>query len=73
MVCEEHCPVPEKAIRFIEVAMVDPAGQPITVRQPYVLMSCASAAASARPNARFPAEAPSMSPVPESIVIPTIP
>lgn len=37
MVCEEHCPVPEKAIRFIEVAMVDPAGQPITVRQPYVV------------------------------------
>ena len=37
MVCEEHCPVPEKAIRFTDVAMVDPAGQPVTVRQPYVV------------------------------------
>lgn len=37
MVCEEHCPTPEKAIRFAEVAMVDAAGQTVTIRQPYVV------------------------------------
>ena len=37
MVCEEHCPTPEKAIRFTEVTIVDAAGETITIRQPYVV------------------------------------
>jgi len=37
MVCEEHCPTPDKAIRFKEVAMKNEAGQEITIRQPYVV------------------------------------
>ena len=37
MVCEEHCPTPNKAIRFREVAMVGDYGQAITVSQPYVV------------------------------------
>jgi polyferredoxin/formate hydrogenlyase subunit 6/NADH:ubiquinone oxidoreductase subunit I len=37
MVCEEHCPTPNKAIRFKEAAMVGDNGQKITVRQPYVV------------------------------------
>lgn len=37
MVCEEHCPTPEKAIRFKEVAMVNDKGQAITVKQPYLV------------------------------------
>ena len=37
MVCEEHCPTPQKAIRFKEVEMVGDSGQAITVRQPYVV------------------------------------
>ncbi len=37
MVCEEHCPTPEKAIRFREATLENPAGQPVTVQQPYVV------------------------------------
>jgi len=37
MVCEEHCPVPDKAIRFREVVMDDPSGHPVTVKQPFVV------------------------------------
>ncbi len=37
MVCEEHCPTPDKAIRFRAATVVDPAGQPVTVQQPYVV------------------------------------
>ena len=37
MVCEEHCPTPNKAIRFKEVTMVGDKEQNITVRQPYVV------------------------------------
>ncbi|MGB3211231.1 MAG: 4Fe-4S binding protein [Desulforhopalus sp.] len=37
MVCEEHCPTPDKAIQFREVIMDDHTGQSITIRQPYVV------------------------------------
>ena len=37
MVCEEHCPTPDKAIRFKEVVMTGADGQAITIRQPYVV------------------------------------
>lgn len=37
MVCEEHCPTPEKAIRFKSVTMVTDSGKTITVKQPYVV------------------------------------
>lgn len=36
IVCEEHCPVPDKAIYFQEVEIVDREGAPKTVRQPRV-------------------------------------
>ncbi|NIV40639.1 MAG: 4Fe-4S binding protein [Anaerolineae bacterium] len=37
IVCEEMCPVPEKAIRLEEVAVTDDEGEPVVVQQPYVL------------------------------------
>lgn len=37
MVCEEHCPTPEKAIRFKEVEVVGDAGLTVTVQQPYIV------------------------------------
>lgn len=37
MVCEEHCPVPDKAIRFREAEVMDPTGSKVTVKQPYVV------------------------------------
>lgn len=37
MVCEEHCPTPDKAIRFKEVVAVADDGREITIRQPYVV------------------------------------
>ncbi len=37
MVCEEHCPTPDKAIRFKDVVMQKDDGQFITIRQPYVV------------------------------------
>jgi polyferredoxin/formate hydrogenlyase subunit 6/NADH:ubiquinone oxidoreductase subunit I len=36
MVCEEHCPVPDKAIYFLEVEIEDRDGNPTTVKQPHV-------------------------------------
>ena len=37
MVCEEHCPVPEKAIRFRTVTVSDGDGLATELRQPYVV------------------------------------
>lgn len=36
MVCEEHCPVPEKAIYFLPVDVTTRAGETVTVQRPYV-------------------------------------
>jgi len=37
IVCEEMCPVPEKAIRLEEVSVTDDRGEPAVVQRPYVL------------------------------------
>jgi MauM/NapG family ferredoxin protein len=37
IVCEEMCPVPEKAIVLEEVTVADAAGQPVTVQRPRVV------------------------------------
>ena len=37
MVCEEHCPTPEKAIRFQSVTVTTPDGQQKIVKQPYIV------------------------------------
>lgn len=37
MVCEEHCPTPEKAIRFKDVELINDAGLAVSVQQPYVV------------------------------------
>ncbi len=37
IVCEEHCPTPQKAIVFNLVEVVDQNGKKVTVKQPYVL------------------------------------
>ena len=37
LVCEEHCPVPEKAIRLRETEVGDPAGRKVKVKVPYVV------------------------------------
>ncbi|MDM7926276.1 MAG: 4Fe-4S binding protein [bacterium] len=37
MVCEEHCPIPEKAIRFREVTVMTIDGRENKVLQPYVV------------------------------------
>ena len=37
MVCEEHCPTPEKAIRFKQETMSNAEGVMITIKQPYVV------------------------------------
>jgi len=39
IVCEEHCPTPEKAIRFREVTTINEIGQEVRVKQPYVVES----------------------------------
>jgi len=36
MVCEEHCPIPDKAIYSIDVEIVDRSGQKLTIKQPHV-------------------------------------
>ena len=36
MVCEEHCPIPHKAIYSLEVEIVDRHGQRVTIKQPHV-------------------------------------
>ena len=37
IVCEEHCPTPDKAIKFREVVVVNDQGQQVTVKQPYIV------------------------------------
>mgnify|MGYP003588132933 CR=1 FL=1 len=37
IVCEEHCPTPNKAIQYREVVVKTNQGQPVTLRQPYVM------------------------------------
>ena len=37
IVCEEHCPTPEKAIRFREISILNERGQMARVKQPYVV------------------------------------
>jgi polyferredoxin len=37
IVCEEHCPTPDKAIKFREVEVEDNKGKRVRVRQPYVV------------------------------------
>jgi MauM/NapG family ferredoxin protein len=37
MVCEEHCPIPDKAIRFEQVEERDYNGKQITLKKPYVM------------------------------------
>jgi polyferredoxin len=39
IVCEEHCPTPDKAIRFREAVVENDRGETVTVRQPYVVDS----------------------------------
>ena len=36
IVCEEHCPTPEKAILFTEVEVTNPRGEKVKVKQPFV-------------------------------------
>ncbi len=36
MVCEEHCPIPDKAIYFLEVEIRDRNGRRKTIKQPHV-------------------------------------
>ena len=37
IVCEEHCPIPSKAIRSREVEVLDPAGGRSMIKEPYVV------------------------------------
>ncbi len=37
IVCEEHCPIPEKAIRFEVVEERDHSGKAITLKKPYIV------------------------------------
>ncbi len=37
IVCEEHCPVPEKAIRFETVSDIDYQGRKVTLKRPYII------------------------------------
>ena len=37
MVCEEHCPIPDKAIRFESVEEADYNGKEIVLKKPYVV------------------------------------
>lgn len=39
IVCEEHCPLPDKAIKFRETAVLNPEGKMVTIKQPYVVES----------------------------------
>jgi polyferredoxin len=39
IVCEEHCPTPDKAIKFREVEVENNKGERVRVRQPYVIDS----------------------------------
>ena len=37
LVCEEHCPIPEKAIRFESVTDIDYNGKRVSLKRPYVI------------------------------------
>ncbi len=37
IVCEEHCPTPDKAIKFRTAVVLDDRGSKVTVKQPYVV------------------------------------
>ena len=37
MVCEEHCPTPDKAIKFREARVLNSRGEQVDLRQPYVI------------------------------------
>jgi ferredoxin len=37
IVCEEHCPTPDKAIQFREAQVLNSRGEKVTVKQPYVI------------------------------------
>jgi Pyruvate/2-oxoacid:ferredoxin oxidoreductase delta subunit len=37
MVCEEHCPIPNKAIRFESIDDTDVNGKKINIKRPYVV------------------------------------
>ncbi|MFH0788658.1 MAG: 4Fe-4S binding protein [Pseudomonadota bacterium] len=37
IVCEEHCPTPEKAIKFRDISVLNPEGKLVTIKQPYVI------------------------------------
>jgi Pyruvate/2-oxoacid:ferredoxin oxidoreductase delta subunit len=39
MVCEEHCPIPDKAIRFESVSEKGYDGKEIALKKPYVVES----------------------------------
>ncbi|MGW8161940.1 MAG: 4Fe-4S binding protein [Desulfobulbales bacterium] len=39
IVCEEHCPTPDKAIKFRNATVVNDRGQNIEVKQPYIVDS----------------------------------
>jgi formate hydrogenlyase subunit 6/NADH:ubiquinone oxidoreductase subunit I len=36
VVCQEHCPLPDKAIRLEEVTVVSAKGNEVTLKRPYV-------------------------------------
>jgi translation initiation factor RLI1 len=37
LVCEEHCPIPEKAIHFESVTDIDYKGKRVSLKRPYVI------------------------------------
>ena len=37
LVCEEHCPIPEKAIRFETMDDIDHQGRKVTLKRPYIV------------------------------------
>ncbi|HOD75140.1 MAG TPA: 4Fe-4S dicluster domain-containing protein, partial [Syntrophorhabdaceae bacterium] len=37
IVCEEHCPIPEKAIRFETMDDIDRQGRKVTLKRPYIV------------------------------------
>jgi len=39
LVCEEHCPVPDKAIKLREATVLDQSGNQVTIQQPYMVDS----------------------------------
>lgn len=39
IVCEEHCPTPDKAIKFREVQVFNPEAKVVTIKQPYLVDS----------------------------------